>query len=211
MKKTAVFCIAKNQDQADRIVSKLHNAGLHEISVLWADKTTKTTTRPDSNFRADSTIRDTNIDLDDENAQKDFRPKTGGVAHEKHTKAAEGAAIAGTAGGVVGGTLGLLAGIGALAIPGLGPFIAAGPIMAALSGSAVGGSLGLLLGSLVGIGIPEYQAKYYQDIVTKGAGTLISVEAKTSEQIDQVKDIFKKEGAQDIATTSAEETPAKKR
>lgn len=201
MTKKAVFCIAKNNDQAERIVRHLNNAGFHDISVLWADKTKATRTE---HFTEED-------DLDRPNAQAEVRPHTSGVAHEKHTKAAEGAAIAGTAGGVMGGTIGLLAGIGALSIPGLGPFIAAGPIMAALSGSAVGGSLGLLLGSLVGIGIPEYQAKYYQDIVTKGAGTLISVEANTSAQEDQIKEIFKKEGAQDISSTSAEEAPTRNR
>src|SRR5678810_559400 len=77
-------------------------------------------------------------------------------AHEKHTKAPEGATTGAGTGAVVGGALGWLAGIGALAIPGLGPFIAAGPIMAALAGAGVGGTVGAVAGALVGMGIPEY-------------------------------------------------------
>src|SRR5438045_8258745 len=80
-------------------------------------------------------------------------------AHEKHTKAPEGAATGAGTGVVLGGALGWLAGIGALAIPGVGPFIAAGPIMAALSGAAVGGAVGGIAGGLVGLGMPDYEAK----------------------------------------------------
>jgi hypothetical protein len=73
-----------------------------------------------------------------------FPDKTGtrDFAHEQHTKAPEGATAGAGTGAAVGGTLGWLAGIGALAIPGVGPLIAAGPIMAALTGAAVGGTVG---------------------------------------------------------------------
>jgi hypothetical protein len=80
-------------------------------------------------------------------------------AHEKGTKSPEGAATGGATGAAIGGVLGWLAGIGAVAIPGVGPFIAAGPIMAALAGAGAGGVTGGIVGSLVGIGIPEYEAK----------------------------------------------------
>ena len=76
-------------------------------------------------------------------------------AHKKETKAPEGTAAGATTGAVIGGGLGWLAGIGALAIPGLGPFIAAGPIMAALAGVGVGGAVGGITGALIGMGIPE--------------------------------------------------------
>src|SRR5207248_11348626 len=79
-------------------------------------------------------------------------------AHEQQSKAPEGAAVGDGAGVVLGGALGWLVGIGALAIPGLGPFIAAGPIMAALSGAGAGALAGGLTGALVGMGIPEYEA-----------------------------------------------------
>src|SRR5258705_9428443 len=118
-------------------------------------------------------------------------PDTGGtrdVGHVKATKAPEGA----TTGAATGGVIGLLAGIGALAIPGLGPFIAAGPIMAALSGAAVGAGVGGLAGALVGLGIPEYEAKRYEGKVKEG-GILISVHSENNDETNRAKDIFREE------------------
>jgi hypothetical protein len=126
---------------------------------------------------------------------------TRAFAHEKATKAPEGTTTGVAAGGAVGGTLGLLAGIGALAIPGVGPLIAAGPIMAALAGLGVGGAVGGMVGALVGLGIPEYEAKRYEGAV-KGGGTLLSVHCDTSEQIDVAKTALKDTGAQDISSAS---------
>src|SRR5438876_4174531 len=103
-------------------------------------------------------------------------------AHEKGTKAPEGAATGAGTGAVIGGALGWLAGIGALVIPGLGPFIAAGPIMAALSGMGVGGAVGGITGALIGMGIPEYEAKRYEGRVKQGH-LLLSVHADDSEWI----------------------------
>src|SRR5258708_681807 len=119
------------------------------------------------------------------------------LAHEKNTKAPEGAAAGAGTGVVVGGTLGLLAGIGALAIPGLGPFIAAGPIMSALAGAGTGGVVGGLIGSLVGMGIPEYEAKRYEGMVKNG-GILLSVHCDNSDWGKRAKDILERTGAQDI-------------
>ncbi len=121
-------------------------------------------------------------------------------AHEKNTKAPEGTATGVTAGGVVGGTLGLLAGIGALAIPGVGPLIAAGPIVAALAGLGVGGAVGGLVGALVGMGIPEYEAKRYEGHIKSG-GVLLSVHCDTSEQVATAKNHLKASGAEDISST----------
>jgi len=125
---------------------------------------------------------------------------TRAFAHEKNTKAPEGTTTGVATGGVVGGTLGLLAGIGALAIPGVGPLIAAGPIVAALAGVGVGGVAGGIVGALVGMGIPEYEAKRYEGAV-KGGGILLSVHCDTSEQIDAAKTGLKETGAHDIAST----------
>jgi hypothetical protein len=122
---------------------------------------------------------------------------TRAFAHEKATKAPEGTAAGVTTGGVIGGTLGLLAGIGALAIPGVGPLIAAGPIMATLAGVGVGGTVGGIVGALVGMGIPEYEAKRYEGAVKDG-GTLLSVHCDTSEQVDAAKKSLKETGARDI-------------
>jgi uncharacterized membrane protein len=165
--KKAVFCIAKNIDQAILIVDQLKIAGFsnNDISVLLPDKS----------------------------GTKDF-------AYEMHTKAPEGAAIGGAAGISVGAVLGWLAGIGSLAIPGVGPFIAAGPIMGALSGAAVGAATGSVAGALVGLGIPEYEAKRYEGKII-GGNALISVHTENNEILAQVKKIFELCHAEDISST----------
>jgi hypothetical protein len=127
-------------------------------------------------------------------------------AHEKHTKAPEGAATGAGTGVVLGGALGWLAGIGALAIPGVGPFIAAGPIMAALSGAAVGGTVGGITGALIGMGIPELEAKRYEGKIKEG-NILLSVHAENSDEISRAKKIFEAAGAQDICTTGESSAP----
>jgi hypothetical protein len=121
-------------------------------------------------------------------------------AHEKHTKAPEGATAGAGTGAVAGGALGWLAGIGALAIPGLGPFIAAGPIMAALAGVGVGGTIGGIVGALVGMGIPEYEAKRYEGRVKNG-GILLSVHCDNSDWTKKAKQILEETGAEDVSST----------
>lgn len=121
-------------------------------------------------------------------------------AHTKGTKAPEGAATGASTGAVIGGTLGLLAGIGALAIPGVGPFIAAGPIMATLAGAGVGGTIGGIGGALIGLGIPEYEAKRYEGFIKDG-GILLSVHATNSEDVDKAKKCLEQTGAKDISST----------
>lgn len=122
-------------------------------------------------------------------------------AHEKGTKAPEGATTGAGTGALAGGVLGWLAGIGALAIPGIGPFIAAGPIMAALAGAGVGGLTGGLVGALVGIGIPEYEAKRYEGRIKSG-GILLSVHCDNSDWTSKAKDILEQTGAEDVSSTS---------
>jgi len=122
-------------------------------------------------------------------------------AHVKGTKAPEGATAGAGTGAVLGGTMGWLLGIGALAIPGLGPFIAAGPIMAALAGAGVGGTLGGITGALVGMGMPEYEAKRYEGRVKDG-GILLSVHSDSSDWTKRAKHILEATGAQDISSTS---------
>jgi hypothetical protein len=136
---------------------------------------------------------DISVLLPDKTSTREF-------AHEKGTKAPEGATTGAVTGGVLGGVLGWLVGIGSLAIPGLGPFIAAGPIMAALSGVAVGGTAGGVIGALVGMGIPEFEAKRYEARLREG-GILMAVHSEDSDQTKRAKEIFERAGAQHISTT----------
>ncbi|HEY2646129.1 MAG TPA: hypothetical protein VGI34_04120, partial [Candidatus Acidoferrales bacterium] len=128
---------------------------------------------------------------------------------EKASKAPEGAAAGAGSGAVLGGALGLLAGIGALAIPGVGPFIAAGPIMAALAGVGVGGAVGGLTGALIGVGIPEFEAKRYEGRLQKG-GILLSVHCDTSEEIREAKEILERTGGEDVSSTGESSVDASK-
>jgi len=128
------------------------------------------------------------------------------IGHIKATKAPEGTATGAATGGVAGGVFGLLAGIGAIAIPGVGPLIAAGPIMAALSGAAVGAAAGGVVGGLIGMGIPEIEAKIYEQKLRTG-NYLVSVHAHDSDEEARVKEIFESEEAEDISTTSQAELP----
>lgn len=127
-------------------------------------------------------------------------------AHEKTTKSPEGAFVGAGVGGITGGALGWIAGIGALAIPGVGPFIAAGPIVAALSGAAIGTTLGGITGGLIGLGIPELVAKRYEGKLKEG-NILISVHTASSEEIVRSKEIFQQAGTEDICTVADSSTP----
>ncbi|MBV9765213.1 MAG: DUF3341 domain-containing protein, partial [Acidobacteriaceae bacterium] len=136
---------------------------------------------------------DISVLLQDNVGTKDF-------AHEKHTKAPEGTTTGVVAGGVIGGTIGLLAGIGILAIPGLGPLIAAGPIIAALTGIGSGGVVGGIIGALVGMGIPEYEAKRYEGRIKEG-GILLSVHCDDADWTSKAKELLRETGAEDISST----------
>jgi hypothetical protein len=173
MNNNAVFCIAKNRDQAETIVDALKSAGFAstDISVL----------------------------LPDTSGTRDF-------AHEQNTKVPEGATTGVVAGMGTGAILGWLAGIGSLAIPGVGPFIAAGPIMAALGGAAVVGATGGIIGALVGMGIPEYEAKHYNGKLSSG-NTLISVHTDDSAEEKKAKELFERLGGEDIKSTSEAAVP----
>lgn len=146
---------------------------------------------------------DISVLMPDKEGTRDF-------AHVHSTKAPEGAATGAGAGGVLGGALGWLAGIGSLAIPGVGPFIAAGPIMAALSGAAVGAALGGLTGALVGLGIPEFEAKRYEGKI-KGGNVLVSVHSDNSDETKRAKEIFERNGAEDISTSGEASVPGESR
>jgi hypothetical protein len=142
---------------------------------------------------------DISVLFPDKQGTKDF-------AHEQHTKAPEGATAGAGGGAILGGALGWMVGIGALAIPGLGPFIAAGPIMAALAGAAGGAAVGGVTGALIGMGMPEYEAKRYESKVKDG-NILMSVHTDDSKERDRAKEIFKRGGAEDISYTGEASVP----
>lgn len=181
MASKSIFCLASSRWQADDIVTRLKAAGFadKDISVLFADK------KDSSEF-----------------------------AKERHTstpdttKGAEGTATGVGAGGVVGGTLGLLAGIGSLVIPGVGPFLAVGPIMATIGGAAVGATVGGIAGGLIGLGIPEINARHYETKVKDGY-ILISVHADKWEDIHRARRVFNEASASDIATSGEVEAEEK--
>jgi hypothetical protein len=129
------------------------------------------------------------------------RVESKAFAHEKNTKAPEGATTGAVAGGVIGGALGLLAHIGVLAIPGLGPLIAAGPVIAALTGIGSGGMLGGFIGALVGMGIPEYEAKRYEGKIREG-GILLSVRCDNANAVSRAQTVLKETGADDVASAA---------
>ncbi len=135
---------------------------------------------------------DVSVLFSDDSSTREF-------AHEKGTKAPEGTAVGASTGAVVGGALGWLAGIGALAIPAVGPLIAAGPIVGLLAGAGVGGAVGGIAGGLVGMGMPEYEAKRFEGIIKKG-GVLLSIHCDNSEWVKKAKEVLKDTGAEDIAS-----------
>ena len=139
------------------------------------------------------TSNDISVLMPDKSGSRDF-------AHEHNTKAPEGAVAGVGAGAALGGALGWLTGIGALTIPGIGPFLAAGPIMVALSGSALVGALGGVTGALIGMGIPEYEARRFEGKI-QGGNVLLSVHSVDSEEISRAKSIFQDAGAEDIAAS----------
>lgn len=154
-------------------------------------------------------LRNAGFSLDEVSALLPDKGGTRDFAHEKHTKAPEGAVAGASAGGAIGGGIGLLAGIGALAIPGLGPFIAAGPIMAAMSGAAAGATVGGLTGALIGMGIPELEAKKYEGKLREG-NILLSVHTDDGAERSRAKKVLENAGAVDISTVSEESVPSSK-
>lgn len=150
----------------------------------------------DSGFRA----ADISV-LIPEDAELPDSPSSTSMAIEKSTKAPEGAVAGAGSGAAIGGALGWLAGIGAVLIPGFGPFMAAGPIVAALAGIGLGGAIGGLTGVLVGLGMPEYVAKRYSGRVEKG-GLLLSVHCDNPEWVQKASAVLRDAGAEEISSTA---------
>lgn len=204
MKKT-IYGIVETQENAQRIIQELKSNGFQEreLSVLHQNKD-KLTDHHGHHHVKEGVL--TNHDYSHEARREGQDP----LIHENTTKGPEGAAAGATAGGIIGGTLGLLAGLGSIAIPGLGAFVAAGPIMGALAGSGVGGGVGLLAGSLIGMGIPEYEAKRYESSLREG-GILLAVEVDengNTDRSERAKEILERFGAKDISVSNDSTTRA---
>ena len=180
MSKPAIFGIVKNETQARSAVSALESAGF---------------------IATDISVLSSTDDYDINGVEQSGFGKTREVGHTNATKAPEGVTTGVATGGALGGLAGWLVGIGALALPGVGPFVAAGPIMAALSGAALGATAGGLTGALIGYGIPEYEAKLYAGKLESGH-ILIGVHAIDSSEADAAKKALGSVGAEDIKVTS---------
>jgi hypothetical protein len=123
------------------------------------------------------------------------------LGHEVNSKAPEGGVTGAAAGGAVGGVLAWLASVGMLTIPGIGPLLAAGPIVAALAGVGAGGAAGGLIGALVGAGMPEVEAKRYEGRIRKGH-ILCSIHCDDGKWADRAKEILRGTGADDVSSTA---------
>ncbi|OZC03188.1 hypothetical protein [Rubricoccus marinus] len=123
----------------------------------------------------------------------------GEVEIEQGSKAMEGAGAGAATGGTLGGIIGAIAGIGgAIIVPGIGAV--AGPLAGALAGAGAGGAAGSLLGALVGAGIPEDQAKIYENDVKDG-GMMLGVHPRTDEDRDYVQTRYNEYNADNVYTT----------
>jgi len=213
MANQAVYGIVADKAQAEKIIQALMDTGINsrEVSFLssqgedFSELKPMTAAEISRNWRTEERVTDQPTRTKRGHLESELEP--GGMGTEKHTKAPEGTTTGAVTGGIIGGTLGLLAGIGALAIPGLGAFVAAGPIMATLAGIGSGGSVGGIIGALTGAGIPEYEAKRYENRLKEG-GILLSVRANNDDLAKRIKDILKKNGAEDVSISS-EATMAK--
>jgi hypothetical protein len=128
------------------------------------------------------------------------------VIGDKEQAVAESAGAGAIGGSAVGGIAGLLVGIGALAIPGVGPLLAYGPLMAAIgstaAGAGIGAAAGGLVGALVGLGIPEEDAHFYAEGIKRG-GVLVTVQA-SDERASEAQEVLQHANAVDVNTQRAE-------
>jgi hypothetical protein len=230
MANQAVYGIVANRAKVEQIIQALVDMGVNsnDISFLSSQgedfksiSNENFATDANRNWRNEERVTDYPAGTTAEERYRSTNPQSsvtntghhantkGTIGTEKHTKAPEGATTGATTGGVIGGVLGLLAGIGALAIPGVGPFIAAGPIMATLGGMGLGGALGTIVGGLIGLGIPEYEAKRYESRLHEG-GILLSVRANSDDLAKRIKDLLVKHGAEDVTISSESSATAAK-
>jgi hypothetical protein len=193
MAQLSVYGVVNTTDKVAKIIHSLMNKGVNpeEISILSIHETEEASQR---NWRTETRIPDPNLGeaLNASNAEEI------GPHFESDTHASEGATIGVATGGLLGGAFGLIAGLGILAIPGIGPLIAAGPLLAALSGLSAGGTLGGIMGALIGNGIPENEAHYYESHV-RGGKILLTVRVSEEDLAYQAKGVLEEQGAENVS------------
>jgi len=160
---------------------------------IYADRTTVSDA---INVLRKAGYRATDISVlsSDNQGSKDF-------AHEKRTKALEGAATGAAAGGVVGAVLAWLVSVQTVTITLLGSLVLAGPVLAAMAGAGVGAVLGWLAGLLVGLRRSEYVARRYAGRIRHG-GILVSVHCDSHEWCNRAKEALRNTGARNISSAS---------
>lgn len=214
MANQAVYGIVANRAKAETLIQALIDAGVNPQDISFLSSQEKEfhefhkssfDTEASRNWRTEGRVKDYPTDTKTSDWKKDTtqpnQSKSAWMGTEKHTKAPEGTTTGALTGGLIGGALGLLAGIGAVAIPGIGPFIAAGPLMATLAGIGAGGTLGGVAGALIGAGIPEFEAKRYENRLKEG-GILFSVHANNDNLAKRIKDILQKHNVEDVSISS---------
>jgi hypothetical protein len=139
--------------------------------------------------------------FDTEDISVAFPRKEGAKDMPEGTKAAEGAATGAGVGGVVGGAVGWLAAAGVIAVPGIGPLVAAGALLAALGGAAAGAAAGGIAGGLVGLGISEDQARVYEGEIRRG-NILVSVHVDGPKDVTRAMEVFDEVGAQHVSSAA---------
>jgi hypothetical protein len=203
----AVYAIVGNRQEAETLIQALVDSGVRPQDISFLSSQGKefydfSTSRPSGDTARNWRTEKRHYPIGKKAAelmQEGY--DAGGLGIERHTKAPEATTAGVVTGGIIGGALGLLAGIGALAIPGVGPFLAAGPIMATLAGIGSGGTIGGIIGALVGVGIPEYEAKRYESRLKQG-GILVSVHAINDDQAKNIKELLEKNGAEDVTLST---------
>jgi hypothetical protein len=175
------------QKEEDQMAKNTSVIGIYEDRATVSDAI-------DVLHRAGYRATDISVLSSDNQGSKDF-------AHEKHTKAPEGAALGAAVGAVVGAALAWFASIQTATITGLGPLVAAGPVLAALAGTGAGGALGWIAGWLAGVRLPEYVAKRYAGRIRRG-GILLSVHCDSQEWCDRAKKTLQETGARNISSAS---------
>jgi len=169
----------KTNDQAERLIAILRRAGFsdNDISVI----------APGSELKHDPKIA---LDHEPGEDPADEKPRDG-------SEKLKGLTVGAVSGGLILGTIGGLIGLASLAVPGLGLIVVAGPIAAALTDAAAGGAVGLIAGALMGMRIPEHQAKQYEENVREG-NTLISVHTRNAEEFEWAMKLLARGGAEDV-------------